>query len=89
MVTRYTVKKLEMDCIGLNASLDKFGAKYRLVVGQSYNRTQIDLATPEQMKRHCCYAQLVSGTPRECRDAAALYVLRAFAEYEDRTAVAR
>jgi hypothetical protein len=69
MKTRYTWKSLEKDIEKLNKQLEERGNKYRLVVGYRYNYTAIDLATPEQLARHCISRTLECGTPRECLNA--------------------
>ncbi len=77
-MTRYTYKSLDADLTELNKSLDKLGAEFRPQIGSAYNRTHINLATPEQMARHCCHRQLYSGTPRECLAKAEAYALQCF-----------
>ena len=73
--TRYTHSALVADLPALNAKLEAAGHKYRLVDGHRYGYSAIDLATPEDVERHCCYKMLVGGTPRECLAAAKSYVL--------------
>lgn len=67
---RYTGKNLESDVASINQKLETLGAPLRLVVGYRYNYTAIDLATPEQLARHCCQRNLECGSPRECLAAA-------------------
>jgi hypothetical protein len=66
MKSRYTGKSLEADVIGLNAKLEAANHPLRFVVGYRYNYTAVDLATPEQMARHCTQRTGECGTPREC-----------------------
>ena len=72
---RYTGKCLERDVVELNKQLAAMGAELRFDVGYRYNYTAIDLATPEQLERHCCQRMLTSGTPRECLAACHAYVV--------------
>lgn len=73
--TRYTHKRLEEDVAALNKQLEAMNAQMRLDVGSRYNYSAIDLATPEQLARHCCQRMLVGGTPKECIAEARSYVL--------------
>ncbi|KKK48640.1 hypothetical protein LCGC14_3143100 [marine sediment metagenome] len=73
---RYTGKRLEEDVDDLNAKLEKMDDEYRFVVGYRYNYTAIDLATPEQVERHCCHSTLICGTPRECLAECHAYMVR-------------
>lgn len=73
-MSRYTGKSLEKDVQEINAKLEKLNSPLRCVVGYRYNYTAIDLATPEQMARHCCQRNLETGTPRECLAAANAFV---------------
>jgi hypothetical protein len=72
--TRYTHKRLEADVARLNETLAARSDKYRFDVGSRYNYSAIDLATPEQLARHCCSRMLVGGTPRECLNACYQYI---------------
>lgn len=74
MKTRYTGKSLEADVIRFNQQLEERGDANRFVVGYRYNYTAIDLATPEQLARHCCGRTLECGTPRECLNACYRYL---------------
>lgn len=74
MKTRYTGKSLEADVAALNAKLESMGHDLRFDVGYRYNYTAIDLATVEDLKRHCCQRMLIGGTPRECLHAAQMHV---------------
>ena len=71
---RYTVSLLRDVVESLNAKLAERKHAYRLVIGGRYGRTAIDLATPEQIARHCCQEMLACGSPRECADACFRYV---------------
>ena len=74
MKTRYTGKSLEHDVEQMNKQLEVAKNDFRFVVGYRYNYTAIDLATPEQVKRHCCHSTLQCGTPRECLAACHEYM---------------
>lgn len=74
MSTRYTGKSLERDVIALNAKLAERGHDLRFDVGYRYGYTAIDLATPEQLEKHCCQRMLIGGTPRECLSACHAYM---------------
>ena len=74
MKTRYTGKSLEADCVRFNEQLAERGDAYRFDVGYRYNYTAVDLATPEQLARHCCQRNLETGTPRECLAACYRYL---------------
>lgn len=74
MKTRYTGKSLEADVVRFNQQLEARGDAFRFSVGYRYNYTAIDLATPEQLKRHCCHRMLIGGTPRECLNACYQYI---------------
>lgn len=63
---RYTHKALAADVEALNAKLAEKNHEYRFMIGARYNYSAVDLATPEQLARHCCQRMLVGGTPREC-----------------------
>ncbi len=63
---RYTGKDLERDVKTLNDGLAKAGHDLRFDVGYRYGYTAIDLATVEQLERHCCQRMLTGGSPREC-----------------------
>lgn len=63
---RYTHKSLQADVAELNEKLAEKGHEYRFMVGGRYNYSAIDLATVEQLERHCCQRNLTLGTPREC-----------------------
>lgn len=75
-MSRYTYKNLKSDVAELNAKLEKLNHEFRFDVGSSYNRTTIDLATPEQLARHCCDRLLDCGTPRECLAACHAYLAK-------------
>jgi hypothetical protein len=77
MKTRYTSKQLEADVKELNAKLEDRQNPFRFVVGGRYGYTAIDLATPEQITRHCCERMLAGGTPRECLAACYKYIATA------------
>ena len=72
---RYTGKALESDIADLNKRLESAGHEMRFDVGYRYGYTAIDLATVEQLARHCCQRNLTCGTPRECLAAAQRYVI--------------
>lgn len=74
MTKRYTGKSLENDVNEINHKLDKLNAPYRIDVGYRYNYTAVDLATPQQLRDHCCQRNLETGTPRECLTAALGYL---------------
>lgn len=76
---RYTGKSLEADIAAINARLEERKHAYRFDVGYRYNYTAIDLATPEQLARHCCQRNLATGTPRECLNAVHTYLAGVFA----------
>ena len=71
---RYTSKSLVPDVASLNAKLAAMGHDKRLIVANRYNYAAVDLATIEQLARHCCQRNLETGTPRECLHAAQMYV---------------
>ena len=75
IMNRYTGKSLEADIAAINETLAKLNAEYRLEVGYRYNYTAVDLATPEQLARHCCQRNLETGTPRQCLAAANAYLV--------------
>lgn len=75
MKSRYTHKSLEVDAEKLNEQLAAIGAEMRFSVGHRYGYSAIDLATPEQLARHCCHRMLIGGTPRECLAACNAYVV--------------
>ena len=75
MKARFTHKMLVASLPELNAKLESAGHAYRFVDGHRYGYSAIDLATPDDVKRHCCYRMLVGGTPRECLAEAQSYVL--------------
>lgn len=77
--TRYTAARLETDLVDMNETLAKMGDPYRFLIGGRYGHTAVDLATPEQLARHCCQRNLELGTPRECLAACAAYVAQASA----------
>lgn len=72
---RYTYKNLQSDIEVLNAKLAEKGHNMRFVVGSRNGYTAVDLATIEQLARHCCQRMLVGGTPRECLNACHEYVV--------------
>ncbi len=72
---RYTHKALESDVETLNAKLAEKGHPMRFMVGTRYGYSAIDLATVEQLARHCCQRNLDSGTPRECLAACHAYMV--------------
>jgi hypothetical protein len=74
MKTRYTGKSLEKDVEQFNKQLAERSDRFRFAVGYRYNYTAIDLATPEQLARHCCHRNLETGTPRECLNACYKYL---------------
>jgi len=74
MKTRFTHRALAASLPELNAKLEKLGHEYRFVDGHRYGYSAIDLATPEQIKRHCCHSMLIGGTPRECLARCESYV---------------
>ena len=74
MKTRYTCKQLEKDLIALNEKLARANHEYRFVIGARYGYTAIDLATPEQEKRHCVARTLDCGTPKGCLNACYAYI---------------
>jgi len=74
MKHRYTAKELESDIAEINRRLERLGHAMRLGVGYAYNRTELDLCTPEQLQRHCRQRLLDCGTPRECLAAAKAYL---------------
>ena len=65
-MNRYTHKALTADVESLNKILAEKNHEYRFIVGARNGYSAIDLATVEQMKRHCCERMLEGGTPREC-----------------------
>lgn len=71
---RYTHKALTADVEILNAKLSEKGHDMRFSVGARYGYSAIDLATVEQMARHCCQRMLDCGTPRECLNACHSYM---------------
>jgi hypothetical protein len=76
MKTRYTHKALEADIIPLNEKLARWGHELRFVVERRNGYVAIDLATPEQMARHCCQRMLIGGTARECLTECEAYLGR-------------
>lgn len=72
---RYSHKALIADVEILNAKLAQKNHEMRFVVGARYNYSAIDLATPEEMARHCCSRMLAGGTPRECLAACHEYMV--------------
>ena len=72
---RYTHKNLTADVGILNAKLAEKGHEMRFMVGSRYNYSAIDLATVEQLARHCCQRMLIGGTPRECLAACHEYMV--------------
>ena len=72
---KYTHKSLCADLLALNAKLEKAGHELRLVAGRRYGYSALDLATEDQVKRHCTHRMLCGGTPRECLAEAQAYVL--------------
>ena len=74
---RYTHKALESDVEILNAKLAEKGHNMRFMVGARYGYSAIDLATVEQLARHCCQRTLDTGTPRECLNACHEYMVHA------------
>jgi len=75
MKQRYTHKQLTVDVDKINALLDARGdTSMRFVVGGRYGYSAIDLATPEQLKKHCCERMLIGGTPRQCYEACLCYL---------------
>ena len=73
---KYTHKSLCADLLALNAKLEKAGHDLRLVDGHRYGYSAVDLATVDDVKRHCCHRMLYGGTPRECLAKAQAYVLQ-------------
>ena len=73
---KYTHKSLCADLLVLNAKLEKAGHGLRLVDGHRYGYSAVDLATEDQVKRHCAQRMLCGGTPRECLAEAQAYVLQ-------------
>lgn len=73
---RYTHKSLAADLEILNAKLAEKGHEYRFMIGARYNYSAVDLATPEQLARHCCQRNLALGTPRECLAECHAYMAR-------------
>lgn len=74
---RYTHKSLAADVELLNAKLAEKGHEMRFMIGGRYNYSAIDLATVEQLARHCCQRNLDTGTPRECLNACHEYMVHA------------
>ena len=72
---KYTHTSLCADLLALNAKLEKAGHDLRLVDGHRYGYSAVDLATEDQVKRHCIHRVLCHGTPRECLAEATAYVL--------------
>ena len=75
---RYTGKSLENDIAEINKRLESAGHPYRFDVGYRYGYTAVDLATPEQLARHCCSRNHETGTPRECLAAVNAYLAGLF-----------
>ena len=73
---KYTHKSLCADLLVLNAKLEKAGHDLRLVDGHRYGYSAVDLATVDDVKRHCTQRMLYGGTPRECLAKAQAYVLQ-------------
>lgn len=71
---RYTHKALTADVETLNAKLAEKSHDMRFMVGARYGYSAIDLATVEQLARHCCQRMLEGGTPRECLAACHKYM---------------
>jgi hypothetical protein len=72
----YTFRQLVSDIAEINANLDRHGSTtYRFTAQHRNGYTAIDLATPEQLARHCCHRNLAIGTPRECLAACGKYLL--------------
>jgi len=71
---RYTEKALQADLEVLNKALAEKGHGLRFQWGSSYGRSDVNLATPEQMEQHCCQRRLHAGTPKECLQAAEHYI---------------
>jgi len=74
---RYTYNNLTTDVEILNAKLAEKGHNMRFMVGARYGYSAIDLATVEQLARHCCERNLDTGTPRECLNACHEYMVHA------------
>jgi hypothetical protein len=72
---RYTHNNLIADVEILNAKLAEKGHIMRFMVGGRCNYSAIDLATIEQLARHCCQRMLVGGSPRECLAACHEYIV--------------
>ena len=72
---RYTYNNLKADVEILNAKLAEKGHSMRFMVGARYGYLAIDLATVEQLARHCCHRTLEAGTPRECLAACHSYMV--------------
>ena len=75
-MSRYTYNNLKSDLPALNAKLEKLGHEFRFVEGHRYGYAAIDLATSEEIARHCCHSMLEGGTPRECLAACHRYIAR-------------
>lgn len=74
-MSRYTYNNLKSDIEVLNAKLAEKGHDMRFVVGGRNGYTAIDLATVEQLARHCRERMLIGGTPRECLAACHEYMV--------------
>ncbi len=75
IMKRYTHKNLTADVEILNAKLAEKGHEMRFMIGARNGYSAIDLATVEQLARHCCQRMLIGGTPRECLAACHEYMV--------------
>lgn len=85
-MARYTYNSLAADLDILNEKLEKLyklnsdfypdkDALLYFVAGSRYGYSAVDLATKEQLERHCCQRNLECGTPKECYTAALEFVM--------------
>lgn len=84
---RYTNNQLSADLELLNEKLERLyqlnsdfypdkAALLYFVVGQRNGYSAVDLATKEDIERHCTFRNLECGTPRECLDAAQTWLIQ-------------
>jgi len=80
--TRFTRNHLIQEIKKLNDILEQKNHEYRFVTGGRYNKSAIDLATPEQVKRHTCSINLALGTPKQCLNECMDYMTRNRIDYQ-------
>ena len=73
-MSRYTQKQFKADLPGLNKQLEAKNSRFFFVFGARNDYTAVDLATAEELKRHCCTNNLEAGSPKECLKACYQYI---------------